>query len=323
MFRLKEVLSHRGFIEFLAKSAGFVLLLILELQFVIWKENLIPVNNAWFSLNIGGIGTNTPIRLILFLAMAFILLARKPLYNIKKFDFRLITFSFYFPISMLFAWLLRIFRAAIATNPSLIGNYFWVMFLLKFALPLILLITLFISVFGFGMISFIWHNLRRYIVISFIFTFAFFLLVDMFQNIWPFMSRAVVEAVNILLSISFEVTKSVANLDAPGLSVKGVNIIIGKACSGIDSQVLFLFLYSIILFMDWHELNKSKALSILLPGMIGMFCINIFRIYLLYLMAIFISVDFALTAFHSNVGWILFVLYFIGFDYFTYSWMRK
>ena len=75
--------------------------------------------------------------------------------------------------------------------------------------------------------------------------------------------------------------------------------------------------------MDWHEINRRRAFALFIPGMAGMFGVNILRIYLLYLMAIYISVDFALSAFHSNIGWILFVLYFVVFEYFSYSWIRK
>ena len=324
MPKLKEVLANRGFVEFLIKGVAFILLLILELQLVVWKENLIPVNTAWFSLNIGGFGTNTPIRLILFLVIAFVLLSKQQLLDIKKFRFRVPVFAFYFSISMFFAWLLKVFRAAIASNQELIQNYFWAMLFLKFFLPAMLLITLFLSVFGFNMVSFLWRKLRKEIGISVLFTFIFFQLIDLFQKIWPYFSRAVVESVSFLLRFSFSnVTKNLTDLSSPGLSVNRISIQIGKACSGIDSQILFIFLFAIILFMDWNEINKLKAFLLFIPGAVGMFCMNIIRIYLLYIMALYISTDFALTAFHSNIGWILFVFYFVAFEYFTYNWMRK
>jgi len=249
MSKLKEVFSNKGFVELLVKSGVFCLLLILELYFVVWREDLIPVNTAWFSLNIGGFGTNTPIRLILFMVLAFILLSKQKLATIKKYKFRYSVFILYFLFSFLFAWILKSFRTASALNPELIENYFGIMIFLKFFLPAMLLITLFIAVFDFEIISYFWKKLKKEIGISIGFAFVFFQLVNLYQAFWPFFSRMVVRSVAFLLRVSmFEVSKNLVNPSRPTLSVNNISIEVGKACSGIDSQMLFISLFAITLF---------------------------------------------------------------------------
>ena len=102
----------------------------------------------------------------------------------------------------------------------------------------------------------------------------------------------------------------------------GVNefiVKIGKPCSGIDSMLLFTSLYALIIALDHKVLNKKTALLLFPIGLIGIFAFNIIRVYLLMLIGIHVSEDFAIGLFHQNVGWILFIIYFAIF----YSLVRK
>jgi exosortase/archaeosortase family protein len=324
MSKLKEVLEKKGFIEFLVKSLIFIGILLAQVFFIFWKENGPAIHAVWIRLNVYGLGSHTSIRVILFAVLAFGLLSYSKLLDIKKYEINLWVTIPNLIFSFIFTYLLKIFRATIGQNPQLINNYFWQMFFLKFFLPAMIMATLFLAIFGFDTIVFFYKKLKTQITISAVYSLAFFEIINIFQKAWPYFSRIIVEAIAFLLRLSsFSVVKDLSNMESPGLLVNGLNILIGKGCSGIDSQMLFIFLYSILIFVDWTEINKKKAFLLFIPGLIGMFCVNILRIYLLFLMALLVSIDFALSAFHSNIGWILFVLYFVAFEYFTYSWIRK
>jgi len=87
-------------------------------------------------------------------------------------------------------------------------------------------------------------------------------------------------------------------------------VIIGQPCSGIDSMLLFISLYLIIAIMDWKRINKKMAILLFFIGAVGMYLTNILRIFILFLVGIYISPKFAVGLFHTNIGWILFIIFF-------------
>jgi exosortase/archaeosortase family protein len=75
--------------------------------------------------------------------------------------------------------------------------------------------------------------------------------------------------------------------------------------------------------VDWKEINKKRAALLFLPALVGLFLVNVLRIYLLYLVAIHISPKLAIGLFHSYAGTVLFIIYFIVFLKIFYSWLKK
>jgi exosortase/archaeosortase family protein len=86
---------------------------------------------------------------------------------------------------------------------------------------------------------------------------------------------------------------------------------------------MFTGLFLLILAVEWHNVDKKRMLAIFLPGLFGMFVVNVIRIFLLMLMGIWISPDFAVGLFHSNAGWLLFVAYFVLFWMLALPSVRK
>jgi exosortase/archaeosortase family protein len=60
-----------------------------------------------------------------------------------------------------------------------------------------------------------------------------------------------------------------------------------------------------------------------IPSSIGLFLVNILRVYLLIVIGASISPDLALTLFHTYAGIILFIIYFLLFWLTFYKWMKK
>jgi exosortase/archaeosortase family protein len=82
-------------------------------------------------------------------------------------------------------------------------------------------------------------------------------------------------------------------------------------------------LFTFFLVLDWKAINPKKAVFLYFFGTVVMFTVNIIRVYLVLLMGNIINPEFAMKGFHENIGWVLFTIVFIIFEYLTYSWMRK
>jgi len=126
-----------------------------------------------------------------------------------------------------------------------------------------------------------------------------------------------------MLKLSYPNAISTGSGSAPILSAGGFSAKIFAPCSGIEGMTLFITLFVVMMMIEWRFINKTKAFSLLLLGTMGAFAVNILRVYALFQVGIIVSPEFAIGFFHSNAGWILFSLYFIGFEFFTYNWMRK
>jgi len=126
-----------------------------------------------------------------------------------------------------------------------------------------------------------------------------------------------------LLALTNNVTIDVQPGSDPLLRADSFSAIIGSPCTGITSLILFTGLFLFIVILDWQKINKKTALWIYPVGAIGILIVAFLRLYLLYLIGANWSPKFALAAFHTNAGWILFVLYFLAYFYFTYPLLTK
>jgi exosortase/archaeosortase family protein len=96
----------------------------------------------------------------------------------------------------------------------------------------------------------------------------------------------------------------------PLLGINNFRAIVGKSCSGIDSFLLFTSLYTLIFILDYKRLKKKLAILLYFLGIVGMFFVNILRIFLLFIIGAYIDAKFAVGLFHTNAGWVLFLGYF-------------
>jgi exosortase/archaeosortase family protein len=322
--RIFKKVMPKSYIDFGLKSVAYLLILVALKAFIERGTDFYEVHGAWHSLTIAGFAATTQMRFILFLVASFLLVSR---HKIRKFvppKFSIPVFVIFGSISFLFAYFLRLFILTIISSQTIINENYYILLFLKFFLPVVVMFTLFVALFNFNTLVFLWKKLKVEAVVSAGSSALFMWLVNIYQTVWPYFSRAVIEIVIFLFRFgSFDVHKNLADLSRPLLTVNHVSLIIAKGCSGIESQMLFILLYALIVFIDWKEIIKWRAVLLFLPGVIGMFLMNALRIYFLYLVAIYFSVDFAIRAFHTNAGWIIFVLYFVSFQYFTYSWLRK
>lgn len=193
--------------------------------------------------------------------------------------------------------------------------------LLKIVLSALAVLLLAMSVYGMNFTKYFATKFWKPILLFSGFTIVFFFLMLLVQNLWTFFSNIIAGSIYLIFTLLFdkvyyvpyEIAFTTREIGGPILGAEGFIASIGKPCSGIDSLLLFISLFAIIVVMDWKKIHKTKAGIVFIIGAIGMFVTNILRIFLLYLVGIYISEDFAIGVFHTNIGWILFIIYFFIF----------
>ena len=88
-------------------------------------------------------------------------------------------------------------------------------------------------------------------------------------------------------------------------------VLIGAPCSGIDSLFLFIAFFLGLFALDHKRIKAREYMIALVLGIFGVLSVNILRLLLLLLVGVHISPELAVGLFHTNAGWVLFVIYFI------------
>jgi len=266
----------------------------------------------------------TAINAIIFGIIAFIILTYKKLLDIKKFSFKKYQII-YILLAVITLFFQYYFRFMIVHNIEYFLQNTLLWGIVKIAIMFVYIILLAIGIFGFKFINYFFQKYKKQILISATITIAFFFLMLLVQNLWSyfsnFISNVLYHIFNIFFSnvtykpfvSSFTMTEG----GGPLLGINGFKAIIGKPCSGIDSFLLFTSLYSLIFILDYKRLKKPLTILLFAVGAIGMFLTNLIRIFLLFIVGAYIDAKFAIGMFHSNIGWILFIIYFFIFWYFA------
>lgn len=177
--------------------------------------------------------------------------------------------------------------------------------------------------FAFFQLYFFRHFFKKF-VIALIISIPYFVIALVIRQIWTYFSGAVMYTSAFLfniLGISNSIVQEAGKV--PLFTVGTFSAYIGSPCSGVDSLIMFSGLYAFIGLLDWHKINKKRLLILFPLGLIGMFAMSIIRIFTLMLVGGKWSPRIALSLFHNNAGWILFVSYFLVLMYFAYPWLKK
>ena len=299
---------EKGFKQFLAKTALFILLFILFSGIVginLYSNGLLE---KWKFEIYGRLGY-----IILFSIAGFILVYRERLLKIESFRYKIKDFIFFVFSIILLLGFYFLEKNIFLIELNLI-NIIWV-----HAFGLLIFLFLGLGVYG-G--SFVWGFFRKFgkeIGYFFIFGAVCASLMGFAWSLWPYLSLFVTKAVYFLLNFIGDV-----KLIPPRTIIfKDFGAQIGEACSGIYSMFLFSALYLFIIFLDWNKVNKKRAVLLLIPAVLGAFLINIIRVFLLFVIGAFVSKEIALGMYHSYTGMIFFLIYFGVFWFLFYNWMKK
>ncbi|MBW2998375.1 archaeosortase/exosortase family protein, partial [Candidatus Woesearchaeota archaeon] len=155
------------------------------------------------------------------------------------------------------------------------------------------------------------------VIIAVIFRYIYYFL----SLSWKFFSGTVAYFVYYLLKITYSDVVLLESVGSPTIYLKNFGARIFYQCSGIEGMSLFITLFLILIIIEWNRIVKWKALYLLFLGTLGAFLLNTLRVYFIFIIGSEFSKEFALGFFHSNVGWILFSVYFIVFELLTINWM--
>ncbi len=263
---------------------------------------------------------------VLFSAIAFFLLARQKLFNIKE---QKSSYLEHILWAVLFLTGLSVYFSAkyyLSTHADFAVKYILIFLPLQYLLLILFTIFLLLAVFGLNSIKLIIKDFKKEIVIVSLTALITYIAIELLKDIWPHFSAIVTYSVYFLLKLSN--LDTIMNLNTgigkgPMLGAGDFIVNIGKPCSGIDSLTLFTLLYLFIFFTDHKIINKKKMLLMFIPGAIGMFLVNILRVYTIMLIGAFYSKDIAIGLAHSNAGWIFFIIYSFIFWWFAYGLVKN
>jgi exosortase/archaeosortase family protein len=272
-------------------------------------------NNLLYGFNFfiyGNLG-----KMVLISIIVFGLLIRKRLKNLEdlpkpKTDTSLLILSFLFiPTFFLFGNSLLKFNS-FSTNIPLS--------LLTHGILILIPSLLLLGVFGFKfLISFV-KQFSKEILICLGIAIVYDVAIFQVWKLWPIFSDGVLQSVHFLLSLT---SSSVKVVEPRIIIVNNFAVSIEQACSGLDSLFLFSSLYLLIALLDFKEFNKIKLVIMAIPAVIGLYLVNILRVYLLIIIGAYISRDLSTKLFHTYLGMVLFIIFFFVFWKLFYSWMKK
>jgi len=187
--------------------------------------------------------------------------------------------------------------------------------ILVFSIPALV----FLGIFGYKFLKTLITDFYKELAISgLVSTFSTLVLIKLISS-WFILTSVILSITKFLLSLS---SISVTILPPTTLALDKLTVDVGQTCSGIESIFLFSIFYLLISTFEWNHFNKMKVMLLYIPSIIGLFLLNVIRVYLLIIISLFISPSFSLGTLHTNLGLIFFVLYFFIFWKLFYSWMK-
>lgn len=256
-------------------------------------------------------------KMILFSAVAFIILIRQNLKDITVYPWQKNQYGAIAVALMLMGVFYVVGRQLLmeqqpASNlPLFIGAH-----LLFIAIPVLLAM----GIFGIRFLKAFVATFRRELLMCLAMSIVFYFAIFQVWKLWPFFSGVVLRSVTLLLSLHVSPVREIGPLT---LLVDDFAVRIEQACSGLDSIFLFTSLYTLIALVEWKHIHKKRVIFLYIPAVLGMFLVNILRVYVLILVGVYISPQLALQLFHTYLGMVLFIIYFYFFLSVSAKYLRK
>ncbi|MBU0758396.1 MAG: archaeosortase/exosortase family protein [Nanoarchaeota archaeon] len=326
---LKNYKENKGLIEFVIRSAiffgilfGFYFFIFIYFRHTDFFVRYLSVSDKFYFDFLTGLRKSDFINSALFTLAIFVIWNRELFMKMKVFrqvKKETVIFSVLAVLTQIGHYA---FKYWIRTHPKEAFANTLMMSLLKYSFNIVFIVFLALAVYNSGIFRYYFHLVKKQIPILAGILVGYFFLIQFFQTVWRFLGNFVAGSVYALLNITFNNAYiRTSSISTPSLGVGDFLVGISKECSGIDSLLLFLSLYTAILVLDWKRLDRKRMYMLLVPGVIGTILYNVLRVYLLLLVGVWISPEFAVDMFHSNIGWILFLVFFMVFWQFGSEWV--
>ncbi len=146
---------------------------------------------------------------------------------------------------------------------------------------------------------------------------------------WQPLSYYVGKTAKFFLSLTYSGT--FFNTETFFIGVREFAVYILQPCSGAEGIRLFVFLFTALIIADWKRIRKGPMVLLYLTGITIMFFANVVRIYLILLLGYEVYKKFGhqlaykivLDYFHTNFGWIFYMVIFLIFMRLTYPFLTR
>ena len=326
-----KIFKKEGFKQFVIRTGIFFsILLALQLSIFLYFshtqffQNYLGIPQDFYFDVLTGLNKQNLLNSAIFVVVAFLLWKRKEILDFNLYKQNYNETSVFGGLAFLTFFAHYIFKYWINTNLDYALDFATLLAFIKIFLNILFVVLLAFAAYNrkfvFGFVKRFYKDLGFFSIILIL----YYNLIWWFQNSWFYFSVIVGKTIYFIFSKIFDdVFFRAATDSGPILGVDGFFVAISKVCSGIDSLLFFTSLFIILVVTNWNELDKKRMALLFIPGLIGTFMLNIIRIFLLILIAVKISPEFAVDVFHTNAGWILFLGYFIVFWHFGSKWVIK
>ncbi|MCK4649603.1 exosortase/archaeosortase family protein [Candidatus Pacearchaeota archaeon] len=302
------MILNKGFRQFLVKTGIFLGLFVL-ISFVIGQRIVASSLLYGFGLFVyGGMG-----KILLFSIFGFVLLYRDRLLELKYYKYEKGNLVFLL-ISLITTIAFYILELNIERFSPTVESI-----ILVHILFLSIFVFLGMGIFGLNFIRYFFGKFKKELGYFLIFGVVVYFLMHQVWKLWPVLSLVVTKISAYLLGLIGDVVL----IDRYSISFNGFAAQIGEACSGVYSIFIFTALYLFAVILDWGKLDKKRVVLVFVPAVVGAFLVNIFRVFLLFVVGAFFSRAVAVGLYHSYVGMIFFLIYFGVFWSLSYKWMKK
>lgn len=148
---------------------------------------------------------------------------------------------------------------------------------------------------------------------------AFYFFIPFIWNLWPLFSEMVLRSVSTIFSFFF----STRVISPDILVVESFRVRVGEECSGLESLFMFSALYILIGSFERKVIHIPKYALAYIPLAIGLYLVNILRVFIIILVGVVWSEELSIQLFHTYLGMIFFVMYFLLFIRFLYPRLKK
>ncbi len=328
---LKKLRKNKGLHQFIIRSGifaaivfGIYLFVFLYFRHTQFFLRYLAIAGEFYFPFLTGLRKSDFLNAVLFTGVLFILWNRDTILKLKTYKQDKKQTIIFGILAILSQILHYTFKYWIRTNPQQALQHTLLMTLIKYFFNISFIVLLALAVYNIKFFKDHFNKFGKQIPIFTALIIVYFFLIQFFQGIWKLLSNFVATSLYYMLKLTFDnVYMRPAMETGPRLGVGNFIVGISQECSGIDSLLLFLSLYAALLVLDWKRMNKKRMLILLVPGIIGTIAYNLIRVYLIMLVGILINPKFAIDVFHTNVGWVLFLGFFMLFWHFGSNWVYE
>lgn len=130
------------------------------------------------------------------------------------------------------------------------------------------------------------------------------------QSLWDPLAYAALRLSYAALALVYD--DVYLDLETLALGVKDFVVLVGAPCSGYEGIGLISVFTALYLFMFRREFRFPRALLLLPAGIVSIWLFNVLRIVVLIVIGAEVSPEIALGGFHSQAGWVSFLLVSLG-----------